>query len=181
VFLKTVDGWHYFVQERYITFPIPPKGPHSLPPNGEVADDETGLYGLTGSAFSVKVWPVKPVDEGSIKTLNLFSDWTAVDESGKLPEDGLAKANESATWSKVQFTRPAQVWYDAHFFTKGGKQIPASLVAGEFVERGSVNHKIQAIYHVGVAPSEIGDIRVSTRQSVDAEFTNVPMSPNQGP
>jgi hypothetical protein len=84
-------------------------------------------------------------------------------------------------WSKVTFKKPTQIWEQAHFFNKDGKEIPESLVDGEFVDAPSVNHTMKAIYYVGVAPSQIGDVRITTRKSVSVQFDNLPMSPAETP
>ena len=171
--LKTENGWHYFDA---------PVAIFTKTAKGEVEAPET--YGVGKIPLAITIAITKPLDEGPVGSVPPFSKWTASSYSGTLmgletgPPD---KDNNSKVWSKVSFTRPTMVWYKAHFFTRDGREIPDSLVEGEFFETPVLHHLMRACYYVGVAPEDIGEVRVSTQKTVNVEFAGIPMSPRSDP
>ncbi len=187
-YLGVKDGWHYFVSEHGIYMKPRVIGSHRR--DGTIVKDgaglgDAGIYGVGKTAIEVRVEITKPVDEGSVKDLPLFSPYTASLYTGPLMGDEGGPANNkdknSRVWSKVAFWRPTLVSFKPHFFRKNGQEIPDSLIEGEFFEKPARNHRMLGEYYVGVAPSEIGDIRISSRKVVDVEVGNIPMSPRQAP
>jgi len=173
-YLKTEHSWHYFVS------------PHAVFPTAfkEATNrKDIALFGHGQATGNWRITLAKPIDEGSIDKLPLFSKWTA-EPAGKSQdqfEEDRAKRHNSPAWTMVRFTRPTMVSHKIHFFRKDGSEIPDSLVSGEYVEKPAKNHYIEVFYFVGVPTTEIGDVRVTTRKSVGIVFSGILMSPNGGP
>ncbi|MDR3692029.1 MAG: M56 family metallopeptidase [Fimbriimonas sp.] len=173
-YVMTKDGWHYFVS------------PHAVFPEAFKEKTDRKDIGPFGHGLATGTWRFtvgKPVDEGSIDKLHLFSKWTVepAPKSNEFADQEIAKLTNSKVWTKVQFRRPTMVWQMIHFFRRDGSEIPDSLVSSEYFDKPAINHFMQAIYYVGVPAKEIGDVRVTTRKSVDVTFSGIPLSPQGGP
>lgn len=191
-FLGTKDGWHYFCAPHGIF--VAAKEIGSLDSKGQKVklntspdSGDAGIDGIGATAVRIRIPLAQPEDEGSIEKLPLFSKWTSVvtseaeamNASDEVQDP--SKRKHSAVWSLVRFSIPTQVDHKVHFFLKDGAEIPESLVEGEFIDSASVNHIMGVKYYVGVAPGDIGDVRVSTQKTVDVEVGNIPMSPRRAP
>lgn len=173
-YLQTKGGWHYFMHAVAIV-------PFSTGGRAKISGAPS-IYGVGKAALLASVALTKPIDEGPVGNLPLFSAWKASDYSGKLmgEEDGLTpnKDNNSKVWSKVLFMHPNLYWSTAHFFRKDGSEIPDRLVEGWFVNSGGNGKPLEGGYFIGVPASQIGEVRMTTRKSVYVELYGIPMSPN---
>ena len=167
-YLMTKDGWHYLVPP-HATFPI--------------AGNDIPLRGQEDASGSLHVTLTKPVDQGSTWQAPHFSKWTAEPASKpqEMSMEESIKLSHSDVWSKVSISHPSMIWQKAHFFKKDGSEIPDSLVSYEYLEGPSRNHILPMYYYVGVAPTELGDVRVTTRKSVNVNVSSIPMSPRKTP
>ena len=191
-FLGTSDGWHYYCAPHGIFVAakeigsLASKG-EKVKPNTSPGSGDAGIDGIGATAVRIRIPLAQPEDEGSIDKLPLFSKWTSAvtseAEAMKASDEvqDPSKRKHSAVWSLVKFTIPTQVDHKIHFFLKDGTEIPESLVEGEYIDSASVHHIMGVKYYVGVAPGDIGDVRVSIQKTVDVEVGNIPMSPRHVP